>query len=128
MSKQPPLRAAGDPCLARAQQVPGSSPGSGGRAARAVFLHPPFLPPSGDSFFLHLPHQPRKSVRVDLSTGQVTQNVASPAQNEPVIGLEDRLLLTRFPKTSSFFKTYIHSIDPPPYFSGTCLQNKTKTN
>ena len=30
-----------------------------------------------------------------LSTGQVTKNVASPAQNEPVIGLEDRLLLTR---------------------------------
>ena len=32
----------------------------------------------------------------NLSTGQVTKNVASPAQNEPVIGLEDRLLLTRW--------------------------------
>ena len=31
----------------------------------------------------------------NLSTGQVTKNVACPAQNEPVIGLEDRLLLTR---------------------------------
>ena len=30
----------------------------------------------------------------NLSTGQVTKNVASPVQNEPVIGLEDRLLLT----------------------------------
>ena len=30
----------------------------------------------------------------NLSTGQVTKNVASPAQNEPVIRLEDRLLLT----------------------------------
>ena len=45
-------------------QVPGSSPGPGGRAACAFFLHPPFLPPSGDSFFSHLPHQPHKSVRV----------------------------------------------------------------
>ena len=30
----------------------------------------------------------------NLSTGQVTKNIASPAQNEPVIGPEDRLLLT----------------------------------
>ena len=35
------------------------------------------------------------SHKFDLSTGQVTKNVASPAQNGPVIGLEDRLLLTR---------------------------------
>ena len=48
------------------RQVPGSSPGSGGRAARSFFLHPPFLPPSGDSFFVPYPHQPRKSVRVNL--------------------------------------------------------------
>ena len=34
------------------QQVTGSSPG---RAARAFFLHPPFLPPSGDSFFAPSP-------------------------------------------------------------------------
>ena len=32
----------------------------------------------------------------NLSTGQVTRNVASPAHNEPVIGLEDWLLLTRW--------------------------------
>ena len=50
--------------LPSTRQVPGSSPGPGGRAACAFFLHPPFLPPSGDSFFSHLPHQPRKSVRV----------------------------------------------------------------
>ena len=38
------------------RQVPGSSPGPGGRAACAFFLHPPFLPPSGE-FFSHLPHE-----------------------------------------------------------------------
>ena len=32
------------------------------------------------------------SHRFHLSTGQVTKNIASPAQNEPVIGLEDGLL------------------------------------
>ena len=36
------------------------------------------------------------SHKFNLSTGQVTKNVASPPQNEPVIGLEDRLLLTRW--------------------------------
>ena len=36
-----------------------------------------------------------KSHYFNLSTGQVTKNVADPAQNEAVIGLEDRLLLTR---------------------------------
>ena len=39
------------------RQVPGSSPGPGGRAAHAFFLHPPFLPPSGE-FFSHLPTKP----------------------------------------------------------------------
>ena len=34
------------------------------------------------------------SHQFNLSTEPVTKNVASPAQNEPVIGLEDRLLLT----------------------------------
>ena len=43
---------------------PRFEPGSGGCAVHAFFLHPPFLPPSGD-FFSHLPHQPRKSVRVN---------------------------------------------------------------
>ena len=37
-----------------------------------------------------------KSHLFNLSMGQVTKNVASPAKNEPVIGLEDRLLLTRW--------------------------------
>ena len=45
-----------------ARQVPGSSPGPGGRAARAFFLHPPFLPPSGDSFFRTFPTKPVKPV------------------------------------------------------------------
>ena len=46
------------------RQVPGSSPGPGGRAARAFFLHPHFLPPSGDSFFRTFSHQTHESVRV----------------------------------------------------------------
>ena len=45
-------------------QVPGLGPGPDGLAARAFSLHPPFLPPSRDSFFLHLPHQTRGRVRV----------------------------------------------------------------
>ena len=49
LSKQPPWRAAGDPRL-----------GFGGRAACAFFLHPPFLPPSGDSFFRIFPTKPAK--------------------------------------------------------------------
>ena len=46
------------------RQVPGSSPGHGGRAACAFFLHPPFLPPSGDSFFRTFPTKP--TVRLGL--------------------------------------------------------------
>ena len=38
---------------------------------------------------------PWRAITITI-TGQVTKNVASPAQNEPVIGLEDRLLLTRW--------------------------------
>ena len=64
LSKQPPWRAAGDPRLAHGRSRV-RAPGPAGRAARAFFLHPPFLPPSGDVFFSHLPHQPRKSVRVN---------------------------------------------------------------
>ena len=63
LSKQPPWRAAGDPRLARGRsrvRAPGSSPGSGGHAAHAFFLHPPFLPPSGDSFFRTFPTKPTK--------------------------------------------------------------------
>ena len=59
LSKQPPWRAAGDPSPST-RQVPGSSPGSGGRAACAFFLHPPFLPPSGDSLFAPSPPTPQK--------------------------------------------------------------------
>ena len=40
-----PLACSGGPSPST-RQVPGSSPGSGGRAARAFFIHPPFLPPS----------------------------------------------------------------------------------
>ena len=59
LSKQPLLACSGGPSSST-RQVPGSSPGSGGRAARAFFLHPPFLPPSGDSFFRTFPTNPAK--------------------------------------------------------------------
>ena len=64
LSEQPPWRAAGDPRLARGRSLV-SSTGPGGRAARAFFLHPPFLPPSGDSFFRTFPTQP--TVRLGLN-------------------------------------------------------------
>ena len=44
--------------LPSTRQVPGSSPGPGRRAAGIFFLHPPFLPPSGESFFRTFPTQP----------------------------------------------------------------------
>ena len=62
LSKQPPWRAAGDPHLARGRsQI--RAPGPAG-ALRALFFStlPSFLLLEID--FWHLPHQPRKSVRV----------------------------------------------------------------
>ena len=56
------------------RQVPGSSPGPGGRAARAFFLHPPFLPPSGDSFFRTFPTQPGGTLGLNNTTGWVYYN------------------------------------------------------
>ena len=53
LSKQPPWRTAGDPRLARGRsQVRALGP------AGAFFLHPPFLPPSGDSFLRTFPTKP----------------------------------------------------------------------
>ena len=66
LSKQPPWRAAGDPRLARGW----SSPGPGGCAARAYFLHPPFLPPSG-SFFRTFPTKPKDTLGLCYTTGWV---------------------------------------------------------
>ena len=58
LSKQPPLACSWGPSPTT-RQVPGSSPGSGGRAARAFFSTlPSFLLP--EIVFSHLPHQPRK--------------------------------------------------------------------
>ena len=56
------------------RQVPGSSPGSGGRAACAFFLHPPFLPPSGDSFFCTFPTNPAKVLGLLYTTSMVYNN------------------------------------------------------
>ena len=62
LSKQLPWRAAGDPRLARGRSRVWAQTPAG--VLCAFFLHPPFLPPS-EEFFLHLPHHPRESVRVN---------------------------------------------------------------
>ena len=40
-------------------------------AERAFFLHPPFLPPSGDSFFRTFPTKPTKVLGLCYTTGWV---------------------------------------------------------
>ena len=60
-SKQPPWRAAGDPPLARGRSRV-RVPGPAGALRALFFLHPPFLPPSGDSFFRTFPTIPTKPV------------------------------------------------------------------
>ena len=66
LSKQPPppWRAARDPRLARGRS----------RVARAFFLQPPFLPPSGDSFFRTFPTNPAKVLGLLYITGMVYDN------------------------------------------------------
>ena len=53
------------------RQIPGSSPRSGRHAS---FLHPPFLPPSGDSFFRTFPTKPTKVLGLLYTTGWVYYN------------------------------------------------------
>ena len=69
LSKQPPWRAAGDPRPARGRSRV-RAPGPAG-ALRAFFLHPPFLPPSGDSFFRTFPTKPTKVLGLCYTTGWV---------------------------------------------------------
>ena len=52
----PPWRAAGDPRPARGRSWVRAPGPAGARCARFFFPNPPFLPPSGDSSFSHLPH------------------------------------------------------------------------
>ena len=59
LSKQPLWRAAGDPRLAHGRS-PVRAPGPAGALRALFFLHPPFLPPSGDSFFRTFPTKPTK--------------------------------------------------------------------
>ena len=59
LSKQPPGRAAGDPRLARGRSRV-RAPALRGVLRVLYFLHPPFLPPSGDSFFFTFPTNPAK--------------------------------------------------------------------
>ena len=56
------------------RQIPGSRPGRGGSAARAFFLHPPFLPPTGVSFFRTFPTKPVKVLGLLYPTGWVYYN------------------------------------------------------
>ena len=59
LSKQPPWLAAGDPRLARSRSRV-RAPGPEGTLHALFSLHPPFLPPSGDSFFRTFPTKPMK--------------------------------------------------------------------
>ena len=70
LSKQPPWRAAGDPRLARGRSRVRAL-GPAGAPAPAFFLHPPFLPPSGDSFSRTFPTKPTKVLGLCLTTGWV---------------------------------------------------------
>ena len=65
MSKQPPPPACSWGPSPSTQQVLGSSPGPRRCTACAFFLHPPFLPPSGDSFFCTFPTNPAKVLGVN---------------------------------------------------------------
>ena len=51
-----------------------AGPGPGGRAARAFFLHPPFLPRLGDSFIHTFPTRPTKVLGLLYTTGWVYYN------------------------------------------------------
>ena len=59
LSKQPPWRPAGDSRLARGRSRVWA-PGPATVHAHAFFLHPPLLPPLGDSFFHNFPTNPTK--------------------------------------------------------------------
>ena len=61
LSKQPTWHAAGDPRLAHGRSRVWAPAPAG---ALCTLFSPPSLPPLGDSFFLHLPHQPHKGVKV----------------------------------------------------------------
>ena len=72
LSKQPPWRAAGDPRLAPGRsRVQALGPAG---ALRALFSPPPFLPPSGDSFFRTFPTNPAKVLGLLYTTGMVYNN------------------------------------------------------
>ena len=67
------------------QQVPGSSPGPGGRAVRAFFSTlPSFL--LREIVFSHLPHQPCKSVRVIAIVHDFFKDLNLPKCNCNAIG------------------------------------------
>ena len=72
LSKHPPWRAAPDPRLARGRSRV-RAPGPAGALRALFFLHPPFLPPSGDSSF-RTSQQTNESVRVIIHTGWVYYN------------------------------------------------------
>ena len=77
LSKQAPTACSWGPSPST-RQVPGSSPGPGGRSARAFFLHPPFLPPSGE-FFRTFPTKPAGTLGLK-QTVQILKHLMSPKQ------------------------------------------------
>ena len=76
LSKQPPWCAAGDPGLVRGRSRV-RAPGLAGALRAHFFLHPPFLPPSGDFFFCTFPTKPPKVLGLSYTTGWVYYNLFS---------------------------------------------------
>ena len=67
----PPWRAAGDPRLAHGRsRVPSLGPAG----THPLFSPPPFLPPSGDSFFRTFPTNPAKVLGLSYTTSMVYNN------------------------------------------------------
>ena len=73
LSKQPPWHAAGDPRLARGRSRV-RAPGPAGALRTLFFLHPPFLPPSWDSFSRTFPTNPAKVLGLLYTTSMVYNN------------------------------------------------------
>ena len=73
LSKQPPWRAAPDLRLARGRSRI-RAPGPVGALRALFFLHPPFLPPSGDSFICTFPIKPTKVLGLRKSLSLLPDN------------------------------------------------------
>ena len=74
LSEQPPWRAAGDPRLARGRSRV-RAPGPAGALRALFFLPPPFLSPSGDSFFRTFPTSPAKVLGLYMFQSNSVYNI-----------------------------------------------------